>query len=203
MSEVDTTGWAAVRIRLPGVWVVVEAREAVAGGSFSSPKVARFLEAAFRTDGSFWATSSSIRARAFAAGFFWARGLDLGAIGRSIEESDYDQNGERGQDIPMYDGLNKVKITMQENLEGPRVRWVKTNNALMPDFICFHVAVYPMKKKPPALKVRETAHWPDDLLTAISSQLRNGTGGHSIASLKTGTHREEQGRKQVELSLGR
>ena len=46
------------------------------------------------------------------------------------------QDGERGQDIPIYDGLNKVKITMQEMSEGPRVRWVKMDNTPMPEFIC-------------------------------------------------------------------
>jgi hypothetical protein len=53
MSKVGTTGWAAVHMHLSRVWVVVEAREAVAGGWFSSPKVVRFLEAAFQTDGNF------------------------------------------------------------------------------------------------------------------------------------------------------
>ena len=118
MSEVDTTGWVAERMRLPEVWVVAEAGEAVAGGWSSLPKVARFLDATFWIDGNFWATSSSFRARAFAAGFLWAWGLGLGAIGQSIEESDYEPKGRRGKDMPIYDKLNRAKLTMQEDFRG-------------------------------------------------------------------------------------
>jgi hypothetical protein len=47
MSEVDTTGWVAEYMHLPEVWVVVEAREVVAEGWSSLPKVACFLNATF------------------------------------------------------------------------------------------------------------------------------------------------------------
>jgi len=88
-----------VRVRLAEVGADVETREgadagadawvSVAGGSSSSSKVARLPEAALRADGDFRATASSC-ARAFAAVFFLAPGVDLRAIRDSIEESEYE-----------------------------------------------------------------------------------------------------------------
>lgn len=49
-------------------------------------------------------------------------------------------------------------------------------------------------KKNPLTKFEK---WPDDLVTAIPSQLKNGTGGHSIASLKTGTRRVEKNKSEA------
>lgn len=76
-SGVVTTGRAPVDMCLTNVEADMGDEEGadvvadvVAGGSFFSPEVARFLEAAFLADDKLRAKSCSCCARAFAVGFF-------------------------------------------------------------------------------------------------------------------------------------
>ena len=97
---------------------------AAAGGWSSSPKVARFPEAALRADDDLRATPSSC-ARAFTVGVatvFLAPDVDLRAIIYSIEESEHEPKKTKKHTDEGNTRQGQIKMFKQA-----RVRWVKIN----------------------------------------------------------------------------